>query len=95
MDNLDNFEWDIDKAIANQQKHGVSFDEASMVFLDPFGIEKLDDRQNYDEDRFILIGMGKNRLLVVVYTERGKNIRIISAREAENYERKNYYSQNT
>jgi uncharacterized DUF497 family protein len=94
MNNVFYFEWDTNKAAANQLKHGVSFSEAIKVFRDPFAIEKLDDRESYGEERFIIIGMIENRLFVVVYTERGQNIRVVSAREAEKYERQYYYSQN-
>lgn len=94
MDDVDSFEWDDAKALANWRKHGVSFSQASNIFRDPFGIEVLDDRGNYGEERFIRIGMVGDRLLTVVYTERGENIRIISAREAVGHERRNYYSQN-
>lgn len=94
MNDTDSFEWDNEKASANWCKHGVSFSEASNTFRDPFGIEVLDDREDYGEERFIRIGMVGNRVLTVVCTERGENIRIISAREAGRHERRNYYSQN-
>lgn len=93
--NDDDFEWNDDKAVKNAAKHrGVTFDDAKKVFRDPFGIELLDDRENYGEERLVLIGMSNNRLLTVVYTERGGKIRIISAREAEKYEHDDYYRQN-
>ena len=94
MNDADNFEWDYQKAIANYTKHGVSFEEAVKVFRDPFGIEKLDDRKAYGEERFIRIGIAGNRLLMVVYTERGENTRIISAREVTKNERNEYYREN-
>ena len=53
----DEFEWDDDKAAANAEKHGVTFEQARSVFRDPFAIELLDDREDYSEDRYILIGM--------------------------------------
>jgi hypothetical protein len=90
----DEFEWDDAKATANMQKHGVSFEDARGVFRDPFSIELLDDREAYDEDRFILIGMTAARVLVVVYTARGDKNRIISARKAEPNERRFYHEQN-
>ena len=93
-DDDDNFEWDFQKALVNYTKHGVSFDEASEVFLDPFGIEKPDDRKPYGEERFIRIAMVGSRLLMVVYTERGEKTRIISAREATKNERNDYYREN-
>lgn len=51
----ESFEWDEAKAADNYAKHGVSFETAIKVFRDPFGIERLDDRQDYGEERFILI----------------------------------------
>ena len=74
------FEWNEVKAAENYAKHGVSFEMASLVFKDPFAIERFDNRQDYGEDRFILIGMAEGTLLAVVYTERNGQIRIISAR---------------
>ncbi len=94
MNDADNFEWDDQKALANYTKHNVSFDEASEVFRDTFGIEKLDDRKAYGEERFIRIGMVGSKLLMVVYTERGEKTRIISAREVTKNERKDYYREN-
>lgn len=92
--NDDVFEWDTSKAASNYAKHGVRFEAARGVFKDPFAIEQLDDRANYGEDRFILLGMESGgRLLVVVYTMRGDRIRIISARGAEPYEQREYHEQ--
>lgn len=85
------FEWDEEKAKANLQKHGVSFEEAQTVFTDPLAITIPDPDHSTDEDRFITIGeSNKKRLLVVVYTERRKKIRLISARKAARAERKKY-----
>ena len=64
------FEWDDAKAAENDAKHGVSFEMATLVFKDPFAIERLDDREKYGEDRFILSGLAKDALLTVVHTER-------------------------
>ena len=86
-----NFEWDEEKAKANLKKHRISFDEATTVFLDPFSITIFDPDHSENERRYIDIGSsGKNRVLVVVYTERGSNIRIISCRKATSLERKLY-----
>jgi uncharacterized DUF497 family protein len=73
------FEWDAVKAARNEADHGVTFEMASDVFKDPFAIERLDDRENYGEDRYVIIGMVNNRLRFVAYTMRGEAIRIISA----------------
>lgn len=85
------FEWDASKANSNIDKHGVSFEEASTAFQDPLSLTIEDPVHSSDEERMILIGFSlKNRLLVVVHTERGDNIRIISARTATKRERETY-----
>ena len=85
------FEWDPRKARSNSAKHGVSFDEASTAFQDSLSITIGDPLHSADEERFVLIGNScRNRLLVVVHTERGSRIRIISARPATSRERRNY-----
>ena len=88
------FDWDEAKAAENYTKHGVSFDAAARVFEDPFAIEFLDDREDYGEDRFNIIGMVDNRLLFVAYTLRNSVIRIISARGAEPNEKRQYHEEN-
>ena len=86
-----NFEWDEKKAKANLKKHRVSFDEATTIFIDPFSITISDPDHSVDEQRYIDLGSSdKGRVLVVVYTERGSNIRIISCRKATSSERKLY-----
>jgi uncharacterized protein len=87
-------EWDDAKAAGNLRKHGVSFEQATYAFVDPFAIEWLDERVAYGEKRFILLGMAGGRILSVVYTERNGRIRIISARGAMKYEQDNTYRQN-
>ncbi len=78
------------------QAHGVSFDVAKTVFKDPFAIERLDDREDYGEERFVLIGMAEgNVVMFVAYTERGGRIRIISARRATQNEEADYLQQNS
>lgn len=85
------FEWDTDKAKKNIETHGVSFDEASTTFKDTLSLTIHDPLHSDEEDRFILIGSSiENRLLVVVHTERGNKIRIISARKATKKERRQY-----
>lgn len=78
----DAFEWDDQKAAQNCADHGVSFEAATKVFDDTFGVERGDDREAYGEDRFILIGMAEDTVLTVVYTERNGRFRLISARRA-------------
>ena len=86
-----NFEWDEDKASSNLLKHRVSFDEAITVFDDPFYIDFFDPDHSDDEDRYIIVGQSQHhRLLVVSYTERRRNARLISAREATRKEKVAY-----
>jgi uncharacterized DUF497 family protein len=86
------FEWDdAGKAGINFRKHGVRIPEAIPVFDDPYAITITDEESDPDEQRFVTLGMGAmGRLLIVVYTWRGGNIRIISARPAEAHEREQY-----
>lgn len=89
------FEWHKAKAEANFRRHGVSFDLAKSVFGDPFAIERLDDREEHDEERYVIIGVAEGKvLLFVAYTERKERIRIISARRATQYEQDDYFRQN-
>ena len=74
------FEWDDAKARSNEQKHGVSFSEAATVFADPLAAILPDPNHSDEEIREIIVGhSNRNRLLLVSFTERGENIRIISA----------------
>ena len=85
------FEWDVRKAEANFEKHGVQFSESLPVFEDDYAITILDDESDPGEQRFVSLGTGaKGRVLIVVYSYRGQNIRIISARPAEADERSQY-----
>ncbi len=83
------FEWDESKAKKNKSKHGISFADTFAVFEDPNAVTLEDFRQ--DEQRYVTIGMDAfGRILVVVYTWREDNIRIISARKAVRYEVRQY-----
>lgn len=85
------FEWDEVKAQANLRAHDVSFDEAVSVFGDPLTITIPDPEHSSDEERFIDLGYSsRGRLLIVVYTEREKIVRIISSRKATRAERVTY-----
>jgi len=85
------FAWDSTKAKKNIKIHGVSFDEASTAFKDTLSLTIYDPLHSDDEHRQILIGSSyQNRMLVIVYTERGDKIRIISARKATKHERNRY-----
>ena len=90
----DEFEWDEDKAAASLAKHGISFSVARRAFADVFAVEREDDSEDYREPRFNLLGMVDGRVLFVAYTMRGDIVRIISAREAEPYERRLYHEEN-
>lgn len=89
------FEWDDAKDAANRAKHGIGFAIASNVFKDVFAIERLDDRQDYGEERYVVIGTAEGRLLSVTYTMRDDSIRIISARGATPHEQRQYHEENT
>ena len=80
------FEWDRAKAASNRRKHGIAFEEATSVFADP--------DHSLLERREIIVGKAQNRLLVISFTERQDNIRIISARRASARERKRYEENN-
>jgi len=85
------FEWDKNKASVNKRKHGVTFEEASTVFADPLAVTIYDLMHSDEEDRYIILGESqRQRLLVVVFTDRDERIRIISARVATRGERKDY-----
>ena len=85
------FEWDEEKAEEYERKHGVAFEEAKTIFNDPFSLTVYDPNHSVDEDRYLDLGLSSNgRILVVSYTERNENIRLISSREATSMERRNY-----
>jgi len=86
-----NFEWDSEKAAENLERHGVSFEEAATAFGDPLSITISDPDHSETENRFILLGMTfRGRLVVVVHTDRGENVRLISARLTTWRERQSY-----
>ena len=85
------FEWDPGKAKLNFKKHKVHFEEAVTVFYDPLSATFDDADHSVGEHRFITVGFSsQDRLLVVSHTERGKALRIISARRATTHERKKH-----
>ena len=87
------FEWDQLKAESNRRKHKVTFDEAVSVFYDPLSATFRDPDSPPSEQRLITVGHSLHeRLLVVVHTEHGETIRIISARLATVHERKRHES---
>jgi len=85
------FEWDKRKSVYNLKKHGVNFEEASTVFGDPLSLTIQDPKHSNKEGRYVTIGLSpKFRVIVVIHTDRGDNIRIISARLATRGEKNNY-----
>jgi hypothetical protein len=97
------FEWDSAKNIANQHKHGVSFEEASRVFLDPFSVS-VKERMDGGEQRWQTFGEVEGIvLLMVAHTVRVETseagtievMRIISARRATRRERQRYEEENS
>lgn len=85
------FQWDPQKAAKNFAKHGVSFKEAESVFGDPLGRITTDPRHSVGEERCVLLGVSHaQRLLAVMFAERGEAIRLISARRATPRERRDY-----
>jgi uncharacterized protein len=90
----DQFRWRPAKAAANWRDHGVSFQDAIKAFRDRLAVERIDDREDYGEERINLIGMCEGVILHVTYTERGEHIWIISARRATRHEQDDYYREN-
>ena len=85
------FEWSRAKAESNRRKHKVTFDEAVSAFYDPLSATFPDPDSPPGEERSITVGhSSRERLLVVVHTEQGETIRIISARLGSRRERKFY-----
>lgn len=85
------FEWDERKARTNFAKHGVAFEEAATVFADTASLTIPDRAHSATEPRFVTLGSSvSGKLLVVIHTERGDNLRIISARPASRKERCQY-----
>ena len=88
------FEWDDIKAAENLRNHGGGFVHAALAFRDPFAVEWIDLREDYGEERIVLLGMAGDHVLSVVYRERAERIRIIPARQATKNEQDFYHRQN-
>lgn len=85
------FEWNIAKAKNNLRKHGVSFEEAASVFLDPLALTFADPDHSADEEREITIGLSlRQKAVLVSHCRRGERTRIISARKATRNEKAQY-----
>ncbi len=88
------FDWDPEKASGNLANHGISFETATQVFNDPLFLTFADLDHSFQERRFIIMGeLADGRLLVVSYTDRNQQTRLISARLATRQERKTYESE--
>lgn len=79
------FDWDGDKRLANIEKHGINFDDVDLVFEDDRSVVHPSPRAA--EQRFVIVGWLRDRLVSVVFTPRGDTIRIISARAARPQEK--------
>ncbi|MEK7359123.1 MAG: BrnT family toxin [Planctomycetota bacterium] len=89
------FEWHDEKAKKNLKKHKISFEEAKTVFNDPFLMTFPDPHHSENEQRYLNMGVSsKGKILIVIHTERERNIRIISCRKATPNERKIYEKRN-
>ncbi len=85
------FRWDARKAASNLKKHGIDFHEAATVLNDTLSTTFPDEEHSSFELRFVTVGMSsRGRILVVVHTEHGSMIRIISARRATSHEQRFY-----
>ena len=84
------YEWNETKNRANISKHGLSFEDANIVFSGPC-VTFEDSRHDYDEKRFITLGPLVGRVVVIAHTSRDENTRIISMRKANNREQEIYY----
>jgi uncharacterized DUF497 family protein len=85
------FEWNPEKAQANLLKHGVPFLMACEVFKDGSRLEHADVSGDYGEERWIVLGRVGQKILSVVYTQRGQRIRLIYARRADRNEQRCYW----
>lgn len=87
------FEWDEEKNLKNQKKHGIGFPEVKTVFEDFYAILFDDPDHSEAEERFLIIGMSFEKGVCIVshcYREKNEKIRIISARKATKKEQKIY-----
>ena len=85
------FEWDEAKADANYRKHHVTFQVATRAFDDSHGLDLVDDRMDYGEERWLRIALVEGRMLSVTCTRRAKAVRIVSARASTRRERRMYH----
>ena len=85
-------EFDPEKADQNWREHKVDFEDAALVFADPWRVERRDESagNTSGEERWQTLGLVR-KVLFVVYTERGEKARLISARAANKAEKRSYY----
>lgn len=88
------FEWDAQKRLSNVRRHGIDFQDATAIFDGDVAI-MTDDRFDYDEERFVTLGLLRGQIIVVVHTEREGVTRLISARKATKYERRIFFQRIT
>jgi uncharacterized protein len=84
------YEWNEAKNRANLSKHGLSFEDANIVFSGPC-VTFEDTRYDYDEKRFVTLGPLAGRVVVIAHTSRDENTRVISMRKANSREQEIYY----
>ena len=89
------FEFNAEKQAANLSKHGIDLQDAAYVFLDPHRLDAADNRKEYGEERRCVVGQVHSRIWVVIYTQRADAIRLISARKANEREKKRYHALHT
>jgi uncharacterized DUF497 family protein len=87
------FDWDESKAVSNFNKHGIDFDDALEVFSDPLARTTEATGPEFGEIRYKVVGTAGERVIAVIYTDRGTVRRIISARRSRRNERRDYHSQ--
>ena len=88
---VNRFQWDEKKNTVNKKKHGVSFEDAAVIFRDPRRLELYDKAHSFFEDRWLMIGLNGSIILTVFFTEKNDSIRIISARKATKKEEEKYF----
>lgn len=86
------FEWDTEKAESNLRKHRVPFFKAALVFEDPARQLRPDDSDDFEKERWSVLGFVEPYVLFVAFTHREERVRWISAREATRNEQQHYWA---
>lgn len=84
------YTWDPKEASLNEEKHGITFAQATRIF-EQYTFEQIDDREDYGEERIFAMGLYRDRVLVVIYVDHGGHRRIVSARKAKRHEEAIYW----